>query len=95
MSYMNMNMNMNGNNGIMNNVFGPLSKQYCLYFYILAVIGFIIFLIFFFYLFYLMFAIGSKVHPSIYVMTISGCISYLLFYFTYRLLYSMCAGSLR
>ena len=88
-------MNMNGNGGIMNNVFGSLSKQYCLYFYILAVIGFIIFLIFFFYLFYLMFSVGKKIDSSIYVMTISGCISYLLFYFTYRLLYSMCMNSLR
>jgi hypothetical protein len=88
-------MNMNGNGGIMNNVFGTLSRQYCLYFYILAVIGFIIFLIFFFYLFYLMFFIGKKIDSSVYVMTISGCISYLLFYFTYRLLHSMCNNSLR
>jgi len=90
MSYMNMNTS-----GIMNNVFGSLSKKYCLYFYILAVIGFIIFLIFFFYLFYLLLSVGKKVDSGMYVMTISACISYLLFYFTYRLLYSMCAGSLK
>jgi len=92
---LNMKMDPKNNKGVMNRVFGTLSQDYCIYFYILAVIGFILFLIFFFYLLYLMFFIGKRVDSNIYVMTISGCISYLFFYFTYRLLYSMCNNSLR
>ena len=90
-----LNMKKNNNEGVMNRMFGTLSQDYCIYFYILAVVGFILFLIFFFYLLYLLFFNGKKVDSNVYVMTISGCISYFFFYFTYRLLYSMCMSSLK
>ena len=91
---LNIKIDANNNKGIMNRAFGKLSQDYCIYFYILAVIGFIFSLIFFFYLLYLLFVNGKKVDSNVYVMTVSGCISYFFFYFTYRLLYSMCMSSL-
>lgn len=81
-------------NTFMNEIFGPLPKQYCLYFYLLSIIGFSIFVFIVLYFLYVMLIGGKKLDPSFYVMATSMSISYLLIYFTYRLLYSMCANSL-
>lgn len=84
-----------GSNNLMNKVFGPLPKQYCLYFYILSIIGFSLFVCFVLYLLYTMLTSRVKKDSSFYIMGLSTSASYLLIYFTYRILYSMCAGSLQ
>jgi hypothetical protein len=81
------------NYSIMNEVFGPLPKQYCIYFYVFSIIGFILFLFVVLYCLYVLIS-NKKVDPTFYVMAITMSIQYLLTYFTYRLLYAMCVNSL-
>jgi len=69
-------------------LFSPLPKDYCLYFYYLSVIGFILFTL----------AIVSGVAFGImkrkgfgyYVSVVAASIVYFLLYFVNRLLFSMC-----
>jgi len=81
--------------GTLNNIFGTLPKQYCLWFYILCVLSFLVFIFLFLYFLYLLFTKGRKIDNSLYVVTLSTSISYLFVYLTYRLLYNMCINSLR
>ncbi len=71
--------------------FGPLGKQYCLYFYILSVIG----LIFVFIVLggALVMGITKRKGFEFYLSAILGSLGYAIFYFQNRLLYSMCIGS--
>lgn len=78
----------------MNDLFGPLPKKYCLYFYLLSIIGFAIFLFYALLFLYIIFTASKKIDASFYVMTSYMLINSLLIYFTYRLLYSMCMNSL-
>jgi hypothetical protein len=72
-------------------LFGPLSKQYCLYFYILSVIG----LAFVAIVLISAFIIGVSKRKGIefYLSAIIGSLGYAIFYFQNRLLYNMCVGS--
>ena len=76
--------------------FGPLNKDYCLYFYVLAVISFIIFLL----------GLVSSVVALVGMIIKTKHVNYmdivhsamillnsLLAYFVNRLLYTMCLGS--
>ena len=75
----------------MQNLFGPLSKQYCLYFYILSVLSFV-FLIFV--LITLVIGIAKRKGAEFYTIMIFGAGSYAMYYFQNRLLHSMCVGSI-
>ena len=78
-------------NSTMQNLFGPLSKQYCLYFYILSVLSFV-FLIFV--LISLVIGIAKRKGLEFYTIMILGAGSYTMYYFQNRLLHSMCVGSI-
>lgn len=72
-------------------LFGPLSKQYCLYFYILSVLGlaFVVIVL----VSAIAFGISKKKGIEFYVSALVGTLGYAIFYFQNRLLYNMCAGS--
>lgn len=76
----------------MDYIYGPLSKDYCVYFYFLSMFGFIL--------------LGFTIILSLYIGISKGkkleyflkmgmvCIGYAVFYFQNRLLYHMCASSM-
>lgn len=73
-------------------LFGPIRKEYCLYFYILSVIGLVLFA----------FALGGAVYLGLvknkgfeyYLTAIAASLVYFLAYLQNRLLYNMCAKTL-
>jgi hypothetical protein len=71
-------------------IFGPLGKNFCLYFYVLAFVYFIFFLI-------ALFALVSEIvmpkrRISLYILT-AATISTFLSYLAMRILYNMCIHS--
>jgi len=76
----------------METIYGPLSKEYCIYFYILSIIGFVLLIIVI--LSTLLIGITKKKDSKFYMEMFMLCIPYALMYFTNRLLYSMCSGAL-
>jgi hypothetical protein len=72
-------------------LFGPLSKDYCLYFYILSMVGF--FLLVLLCITTLMVGISQRQGIGFYLQMLTGGIAYAIFYFQNRLLHSMCVGS--
>lgn len=77
----------------MDTVYGPLSKEYCIYFYLLSIIGFIS--LFIVVISALLIGLSLKKGIMFYLEMFMLCIPYALIYFTNRLLYSMCVGSLK
>jgi hypothetical protein len=73
-------------------LFGPLGKQYCLYFYIIQVILFILFLVIV--VKYLAKALKMKLSGWDHLAELLDCFKAGVQYFVVRLLYSMCSGSL-
>lgn len=77
---------------IMDTLYGPLPKSYCLYFYYLSIIGFVL----------LVLSVGGSLFMALskprgahfYTSSLMIAISYLIFYFQNRLLHSMCIHSL-
>lgn len=78
-------------NSTMQNLFGPLSKEYCLYFYFLSIIGMILLILVV--LSALFIGITKRKGLDFYVQMMSAAIAYAIFYFQNRLLHSMCVGS--
>jgi len=74
----------------LDNLFGPLSKEYCIWFYFLEIWGFIMFALF------LIVSIlnGLKKRKSIeyYFYVLVASLTYFVFYFQNRLLHTMCVG---
>ena len=73
----------------MKKLFGPLDGQWCLYFYVLAVISFV----------FLVMSVGNLVmclfsKKKMNMVSILATVQLLIAYFVNRLLYSMCASSL-
>lgn len=83
----------NQSQNIMNTIYGPLPKDYCMYFYFLSIFGFI--LMMFTLVVGLFIGIMKKKDFSFYLKTILAVLAYGLFYFQNRLLHSMCVGSLQ
>lgn len=84
-----------GSNTYMNNIFGPLPKQYCLYFYILTVLAFILLMFLLFGFLYVIITNKVKRNDTNFIfLFVTSFITYLLMYFTYRMFYSMCINSL-
>ena len=76
---------------VFSNLFGPLSRKYCLCFYWLAVLGFI-FLILTVISGVIMLFSDKKFKPEFLHSVIMTAIMYAIFYFQNRLLYSMCVN---
>jgi hypothetical protein len=72
-------------------LFGPLGKQYCLYFYILSVIGLVFVVIILVSAFVL--GISKRKGLDFYMSAVIGTLGYAIFYFQNRLLYTMCISS--
>lgn len=72
-------------------VFGPLGKDYCLYFYFLSMVGF--FLLAMLLVTSLMVGISQRKGFDFYFQMLTVGIGYAIFYFQNRLLHSMCVGS--
>ena len=79
-------------NATMQNLFGPLSKQYCLYFYALSVIFLVLTVIVI--LSTLFIGITKRKDASFFFFGLLGAASYGIIYFQNRLLHSMCVGSI-
>uniref|UniRef100_A0A6C0HHT9 Uncharacterized protein n=1 Tax=viral metagenome TaxID=1070528 RepID=A0A6C0HHT9_9ZZZZ len=71
--------------------FSPLGKQYCLYFYILSVIGLVLVAVVL--VSALIIGITKRKGLDFYFAAIMGSLGYVIFYFQNRLLYSMCISS--
>ena len=76
----------------MNKLFGPLSKDYCLYFYFLSIIGFAFMALFL--ISSLILGFSLKNGPDYYFQVLAVALGYGIIYFQNRLLHSMCAGAL-
>ena len=74
--------------------FSPLGKQYCNYFYYVSIISFIMLVIAVLSLVFTLVLSKSK-DKMLLMHSIPAFISLLISYFTNRLLYSMCLGSLK
>ena len=74
-------------------IYGPINQKYCLYFYILSVIGFLALLFVLIMLVYSVFA--RKNSALFYINMIAMAILYAMGYFQNRLLYNMCAGTMK
>ena len=75
---------------LMDNLFSPLSKKYCDIYYYLMVFWYGIFL--FVIVSGLYYGIKMKKGSMYYFTVFLGALSYGMFYFMTRLLYSMCVG---
>lgn len=77
---------------LMNTLYGSLSAKYCIYFYIMSIISFLTFV---FLLGTLLIKLFSrKMENTNVLLQVNLLISLFIGYFTNRLLYSMCVGSL-
>jgi len=76
---------------LLESFFGPLNKDYCLYFYILSVVGFILLTMML--ATTLMVGITKRKGIDFYLQMFSIALGYGIFYFQNRLLYSMCVGN--
>ena len=74
----------------MDNIFGPLDKRYCLYFYYITIFFFVF--IIFTIVNMLYHAVKNTGDSKFYVSGFAMLVSYAVFYFQNRLLYSMCVG---
>lgn len=72
-------------------LFGPLGSQFCLYFYVLAVIAFVMMSLVI--LGFLMSLFSKKTDFKLILSTLMVAGSYALAYFVNRLLYTMCLKS--
>jgi hypothetical protein len=70
-------------------LFSPLSKEYCLYFYYLSVFGFVLFI--FSIIAFGITIIQKKKGYDFFLKSGMIALGYFIFYFQNRLLYSMCS----
>jgi len=73
-------------------LFGPISKEYCFYFYILSVFGLVFMVLLT--LFTLFIGIRKKEGFPFYLKSFSIVVMYGLLYLQNRLLFNMCSNSL-
>ena len=84
-------MSDSASDSLMDYLYGPLNNEYCIYFYILSVIGFVLLVIGI--LSTLFIGITKQKDSTFYGMMFMICMPYGLLYFHNRLLFSMCNGS--
>ena len=76
----------------LNNLFfGPLSSEFCIYFYIISSISLLS--IFFVCVPAVLVGVKAKEKSSYYISILGLAVMYLIGYYTNRLLYTMCKGS--
>lgn len=79
---------------IVSNLFGPLNKEYCLYFYFLSILGFLF--MFVIIISFIFIALKTKkLEHSFVVSSLSLASLYFILYFQNRILYSMCSGLMK
>lgn len=71
-------------------LFGPLSKEYCVYFYYLSIIGLILLVVLI--ASTLIIGLSQRKKIGFYMKMLSVALGYAIFYFQNRLLHSMCIG---
>ena len=76
------------------NLFGPLNKKYCAYFYFFSVAGFIIMITFMLFILIFFVRFYKKLNSHIMINLIMMVVNSFLLYFSNRLLYTMCLKSL-
>ena len=76
----------------MDTVFGPLSGEYCYYFYFLSILTFFIFLMVIVGGLYTGLSGGKGL--TFYASVVGGSLAYFIVYFVNRLMYSICKKSL-
>jgi len=79
-------------NDVSQQLFGPLGKQYCLYFQVLSVIGFVFFVMVIVYAFIV--GVSKRKGIEFYLAALVGSLGYAIFYFQNRLLHSICISSM-
>jgi hypothetical protein len=77
----------------MTNYFGPLSKEYCLYFYILSILSFIFFVVGLFSFVVIIIKKYKSLESTFYMNNIFTLFNILIIYFVNRLLHTMCIVS--
>jgi len=77
-------------NNLIDTLFGPLNREYCIYFYYLSVIGLILLTMVL--ASTLMVGISKRKGIDFYLSMLSIAVGYFIFYFQNRLLHSMCIG---
>jgi hypothetical protein len=84
---------MNNMNKLVEQLFGPMDKKYCDYFYILSIIGFLMMGM----LLLTGLFIGISKHKGLdyFISLFMGILMYGVFYFQNRLIHSMCAGTIK
>lgn len=78
---------------LMNNLFGPLGKEYCVWFYFLSILAFVSLLLFLIPAIYR--GISTKKDAYYYLAIMAISFMYGITYFQNRLLYSMCNNSMK
>jgi len=73
-------------------LFGPLSKQYCVYFYFLSIFGFILLAVFI--VSSIVVGLSKRKGLDYYMQVVGIALGYAIFYFQNRLLHSMCVGTM-
>lgn len=76
-------------------LYGPLSQKYCMYFYALSVLGFLALLSVVIFTVYSALTVGKKLPNGFFMSMLMTALIYGIFYFQNRLLYTMCAGTLK
>jgi hypothetical protein len=77
---------------ILDYIYGPLPKKYCIWFYFLSIIGFVFFI--FALVSYIILAVKKRRDGAFYLQAFSVLAVYGIFYFQNRLLHGMCIHSL-
>ena len=77
----------------MDNLFGPLGREYCIWFYFLSVLAFISLILFF--IPALWRGISTKKDVWYFLGVLAVSFMYGLTYFQNRLLFSMCSGAMK
>jgi len=80
-------------NDLMNQLFGPMDKFYCLWFLYLSIFGFVLFTVAV--LTFLVLAITKKRSGQFYFQMFMVAMGYFVFYFQNRLLHSMCVNTIK
>ena len=78
----------------MNNYFGPLSKDYCMYFYFMSIFFFIIMLLGLVGIVSAMILKPKQINMMFFINAAMLLMNSVLTYFVNRLLYTMCANSI-
>ena len=73
-------------------LFGPLSKDYCVWFLFLSILGYVLFVIAVITFLYL--ALTKQRSNAFFLQMGSVCLGYFVFYFQNRLLHSMCMNKM-